>query len=171
MRDCVEPLPADEQRQARAVKQAIAAAEGLEPCAQDTGKSLGQLSRCASPNYHHSLSIRDAAIIEAIGHGKNGHPHITRLMCRLSGGVFVLLPETGRSDSALLLGLNTIVAELGDVSREVTQALSDDDDIDAAEARRVLLQVDELDAAVAGVRLHLQAIAGTAPLVRATGPP
>ncbi|MBH9537921.1 phage regulatory CII family protein [Novosphingopyxis sp. YJ-S2-01] len=158
MRELEGSLPAEEQRQARAVRQAIEAAGGFTPCAQDTGKSESLLSRAASPNYHHSLTIRDVEIIESAGHGKAGHPHITRHLCRANGGLFVPLPDAAGGEEALLKGVTAIAAEFGDVSRAVSEGLADDD-FCAADARRALIELDEVDVASASLRLVLKGIA------------
>ena len=108
-----------------------------------------------------SLTIRDATIIEAIGHGRTGHPHIVRALARLLGGVFVPLPVGPEDPDGIRGSVVTLTCELGDVARAIGDALSDDGEVDAREATDALLQLDELDAASAALRIKLQRIAAT----------
>jgi hypothetical protein len=161
MRDLVGPLPSEEQRQARAVRLAIEAAGGLAPCSEDTGKSEGQLSRCSSPHYPHSIALRDVVIIESAGNGATGHPHVTRLLCRLNGGLFVPLPQSGIDADGLAASMCRIAEEMGAVALAVRTAVADGA-VTPRECRTVHEQLDELDAASAGMRLHLDALAAPA---------
>ena len=155
MRD--RALTADEQVLARATKLAVQAAGGLEVCARETGLSTSQLSRCCSPNTPDSIAVRDAVTIESIGHGVAGHPHILRAMARLLGFVLVPLPQALGDSSGAAASVMRLTAELGDVANCICAALADDGEIDAPEAERGLLQLGELDAASAGLRLLLEA--------------
>jgi hypothetical protein len=144
MRD--RDLTSDEQVLARATKLAVQAADGLEVCSRETGKSDSQLSRCCSPYMPDSLTIRDAVIIESIGYGKAGHPHILRAMARLLGFVVVPLPTVAGGDDSLLK----------------TEALRDGK-CDAHEAAGILIQLDEHDTVSARLRCELNAIVAEEP--------
>jgi len=152
------PLTSDEQVLAAATKAAVQAAGGLDVCERETGKSDSQLSRCCSPHSPDSITIRDAVIIESIGHGNAGHPPILRAMARLLGFVVVPLPSVPGGDNNLLRTVADMMAELGDVATEVADALRDDGKCDAREARRILIQLDEHDTVSARLRAELNAI-------------
>lgn len=151
-------LTSDEQVLAQATKDAVKAAGGLDVCQRETGKSDTQISRCCSPHQPDSISVRDATIIQAIGHGAPGHPHILRAQARLLGFVCVPLPEVAGDDQALLKTVAEMMAELGDVATEVAAALRDDGICDAAEAKTVLAQLDDHDTVSARLRAQLNAI-------------
>jgi hypothetical protein len=160
MRD--RDLTSDEQVLARATKLAVQAADGLEVCSRETGKSDSQLSRCCSPYMPDSLTIRDAVIIESIGYGKAGHPHILRAMARLLGFVVVPLPTVAGGDDSLLKTVAEMMAELGDVATGVAEALRDGK-CDAHEAAGILIQLDEHDTVSARLRCELNAIVAEEP--------
>jgi len=152
-------LSSEEQALARATKQAIQAAGGLEVCARETGISTSQLSRCCSPHERDSITVRDAATIEAIGHGHDGHPHILRAQARLLGFVLVALPEGPEDADGLMRSMMTLTSELGAVAQAISEALRDQK-FTPGEALRALAQLDEHDQASAVLRLQLQSIAG-----------
>lgn len=153
----------EEQILARATKLAIRAAGGLEICERETGTSDSQLSRCCSPNARDSITIRDAAAIEAIGHGQPGHPHIVHALARLLGGVFIQLPDAAIDAGGLQLGVLELSAELGDISGAVRDALgatsAGGSAVTPAEAMMVLDHIADLDRASARLRHSLEAIA------------
>jgi hypothetical protein len=151
-------LTTDEQVLARATKGGVQAAGGLDICERETGKSDSQLSRCCSTSLPDSISIRDAVIIDAIGVGKAGHPHILRAQARILGFLCVPQPSIPGSDDRLLKTVAEMMAELGDVATEVADALRDDGECDAREARRILIQLDEHDTVSARLRAELNAI-------------
>lgn len=156
MRD--RALTADEQVLAQATKLAVQAAGGLEVCARETGLSTSQLSRCCSPNAPDSINLAAACAIEAIAHGQAGHPHILRAQARLLGFVLVALPQGLDSGGAFTASIMKLTAELGDVANSIGLALSDDGEVSPTEARTILEQIGDLDAASAALRLRLEAI-------------
>ena len=154
-----ETLSPDEQALSLATKRAIQAAGGLEVCARETGLSTSQLSRCCSPHERDSITERDAATIEAIGHGQAGHPHILRARARLLGFLLIKLPECADDPDGLLQSVMELTAELGDVAQAINEAMRDRVVTDR-EARAALDQLSDLDQASAKLRLKLQSIAG-----------
>lgn len=152
-------LTPDEQVLARATKQAIQAAGGLEVCERETGISDSQLSRCCSPNQRDSITIRDAVTIEQIGHGPSGHPHILRAYARILGFILIPRPEGPNDANSLSLSVMTLTAELGDVAQAINDAFRDDGECSPGEALRALEQLSELDQASATLRLKLNTIA------------
>lgn len=151
-------LTPDEQVLAGATKQAIRAAGGLEVCARETGISDSQLSRCCNPQMRDSITLRDALTIEQIAHGTSGHPAILRAMARLLGFVVVKLPSGIDDKAGVAASMMKLTAELGEVAGEISNALANDGEVDAKEAARSLLQLDDLDHASAALRLLLTRI-------------
>lgn len=162
-------LSADEQILARATKSAIQAAGGLARCEGEVDVTDSQLSRCCSPYHRDSITIRDAAAIDAIGHGQPGHPHILRALARVIGGFVVIeLPEAIDDDSALVHSVLELSAELGDVSATIAASLRGDSaggtKVVRDEAQLALEHLTHLDQASAKLRRKLERIAkGDAP--------
>lgn len=150
-------LTSDEIVLARATKLSVQAAGGLDICARETGKSDSQLSRCCSREYPHSLSLRDAAIVDGLRQG--GEPHIVHALARLAGGVFILLPEIHADATALQTSMLELSCELGDVASEVRAAVSTGGDggeeVRPHERDAILAQLDDLDRASARLRHQL----------------
>lgn len=118
-------IPVEEQRQARAVRELIKAAGGLEEAHGITGKSTSQLGRCSSPNDKDSLSIRDVELLESVTHDTTGHPHVSRHLAANAGFVLFRKP-TVRATGADLLGLVARQAqESGDITAKMIAALAD----------------------------------------------
>jgi hypothetical protein len=161
MRD--RDITSDEQVLAEATKQAVQAAGGLEVCSRETGKSTSQLSRCCSKFDPDSITIRDAAIIEGISHGRAGHPHIMRARARLLGYLLVQLPEPHGDCESLASLVTDLAIELGDVAQAVRVATSSGSDcgrdISKNEQEAVLAQLDDLDQVSARLRLTVQQLA------------
>jgi len=153
-------ISSGEQILAAATKAAIQAAGGLDVCARETGLSTSQLSRCCSPHSRDSLTLRDAATIEAITHGAPGHPHMLRAIARLLDFLPVPLPSGIEDGQGLLRSVADIAAELGEVAQAIVDALSGDGRVDAIEAGDVTVQLDQLDIASASLRLKRRAITG-----------
>lgn len=151
------PLSHDEIRLAKATKAAVQAAGGLAACEAETGKSDSQLSRCESPDHYDSLSIRDAVIVDALGHGRPGAPHILWAMAKLGGFVVIPLPQGPRDAAGLMQAAIDLTAELGDVVSVIRDALRDGE-VTAREAGGAIEQLDELDAVSAKLRHQLQAL-------------
>lgn len=149
----------DEQALALATKREVQGAGGLDVCARETGLSDTHLSRCCSPNRADSLTIRDVATIQALGHGKPGHPHILHALSRLAGGVFIMLPEPDVEPIALQMSVLELSAELGDVAQSVREACCSKGAggavITPAELAMIVEHLDDLDRASARLRHQL----------------
>ncbi len=155
-------LTSDEIVLSRATKLAVQAAGGLDICARETSKSDSQLSRCCSREYPHSLTIRDAAIVDGLR--QSGEPHILHALARIAGGVFILLPEARVDATGLQLCVLELSAELGDVAATVRDAVASSSaggtEVEAIEREAILAQLDDLDRASARLRHHLKPAAG-----------
>ncbi len=152
----------DEQALALATKREVQGAGGLDVCARETGLSDTHLSRCCSPNQRDSLTVRDVATIQALGHGKPGHPHILHALARLAGGVFVMLPEPFIEPIELQLSVLELSTELGDVAQAVRHACSTTSAggvaITPGESAAIAAHLDDLDRASARLRHQLAQI-------------
>lgn len=157
-----DALTSDEQRLARATKQAIQAAGGLEVCASETGLSTSQLSRCCSPNHHDSLSSRHAAIIDSLTHGHDGHPFILRARARILDCLVIDLPSAVDDDHQLLDAVTEITVHLGETAKAVYDALNPNgdagSDVSPREAEAALERLHEHDRASAKLRQKLERI-------------
>lgn len=165
-------ISSDEQSFARATKQAIQAAGGLEVCARETGLSTSQLSRCSSPNYADSITERDAAIIDSLTHGHAGHPFILRARARLLGCLVIDLPDATDDDNQLLDNVTELTVSLGDTARSIHDALHPDGEegpkVSPAEAITALARVEEHERSTAKLRKKLERLAGAKTVERAT---
>lgn len=129
-------ISSSEKALALATKRAVEAASGLERCAEETAIGRSQLSRCGSVNDRDSISIRDAVTIDLLGQRGEGHPFITRAMCRQLGGVFVPLPEAHGENDSLPLTVVELAGELGDLSDSVRSALCSQGEAGSAVSER-----------------------------------
>lgn len=142
---------------AQAVRQAVETCGGAEIAQRETGLGKSQLYRCMSPNDNDSLSLRNALTIDRL----SGDPAILRAYARILGAVVVLLPDVADSDDCFVQSVIAMSAELGDVSRAIGDALRDGQ-IEKAEARDVIVELDHvIDLAVA-VRKRMTAIVNPA---------
>ncbi|XUU60668.1 phage regulatory CII family protein [Erythrobacter sp. HA6-11] len=130
---------------------------GQEAAASIVGKSQSQLQRCASVNdADNFLNLRDAALLEAHA---GEHP-VTELLCRIAGGVFLVLPDPALGDSANLpMQVIELADELGDVSHAVRDALRDGQ-VNRAEAGEIERQLDQLIDKAVEARAMVQAMQG-----------
>ena len=156
-------LNSDEQVLALATKRAVQAAGGLDVCEREILISDSQLSRCCSANHRDSLTIRDAAVLDSISFGHEGHPFILNALARIVGGhIVVRLPDAHLDEAGLVASTLELATELGDVSRAISEAMCSTSaggaEVTKAEAVAVLEHVDDLDRASARLRQRLTAI-------------
>ncbi len=158
-------LSPEEQVLALATKRAIQAAGGLEICERETDVSDTQLSRCCSPNHRDSITIRDAVTIEAISHGRDGHPHILRAMARAIGGcaVVLLVEPDDAHESCLRSAAIELTVELGDFQGALLDAFrassAGGEAMTPAEAALAIEQLDDVDRVSTRLRHRLENIA------------
>lgn len=158
-------LSASEQALALATKRAVQAAGGLQVCESETGTSDSQLSRYCSPRERDSITIRDAATIDAIGHGTEGHPFILRALARQLGFLVVPLPSTEIDPQGMNRAVTRIARELGHVADEITEAEADGI-FEPHEALAVLREVEHLETETAMLRVALERLAANKEGVR-----
>lgn len=142
-------LPVEEQRQARAVRELVAAAGGIEPAAKDIGKGKSQVGRYQSVSEPDSITLRDIEILEGITHGKAGHPIVTRYLAARAGCALFHLPEVRAHGADLLHLVGEQARESGRITASVISAL-EDHRLELHEVRRIRADISRLiDAAVA----------------------
>jgi hypothetical protein len=137
----------------------VAAAElvhqvgGIEAAAAtlERGKSgVGRWVNRSEPD--HSIPVHELARLEQIA----DRPVLTEALCRLAGGIFVPHINAGADEGSAEWIAMTLAKELGDVSGAIATALADDRRIDAAEARGVLIQLEDLERGAAQLRAHME---------------
>lgn len=156
-------ITVDERILALATKRAIQAAGGLETCEREVVVSDTQLSRCCSPNQRDSITIRDAAVIDALAADEGGAPHILHALARVIGNFVVIRMPDATQDTDLSSGVMELADELGDVSGAIRLALRTDSlggaAMVAAEAAVAIEHLNHLDQASANLRHRLERIA------------
>lgn len=102
------------------------------------------------------ISLADMVRLE----GAADEPSLTRLLCKMAGGVFIRLPEGFGNSSGLPMQVVELVKEVGDVADALREGLADDDELDNAELAKIERELDELiDKAVQG-RAQVRAMQG-----------
>jgi len=159
-------LPREQLLLKRATKGLVRAVGGSDAAAESLAEAGGvrvrqqRISDCTLPNTADFLRIDEAAELEDLSHGQPGWPHLTRALARRQG--FALLPLPSAPD-----GLTDWHRQLAEVSREageavgkVCDALAGDSRVDRGEVAegRLVEEVDEAIAALAGLRALLQAV-------------
>ena len=149
-------LPAQEQRQAERARQLIEDAGGLDASAEETGLSTSQLQRYYSKSDRDSMPARVIEQLEAVTHGKPGHPAMTRHLARRQGFVLVPLPRTVPGEGEWNRHIANLSSEAGNLISGIAEDLADDLDVDAQEAaqrlpgaRRLVEIAAEIEAALA----------------------
>lgn len=152
-------LPTDEQRQARVVRELIAAAGGVEVAERDCDKSKSLFSAYQSPNDPRSIPLRDIEILESVTHGTTGHPVVARYLARQAGYSLMKRPCITASGDDLLRLLAGSAKAKGECE---TQILSDlaDGTIDPQEAERLLPLFRRSIELTSQMLAELEAIAG-----------
>lgn len=93
--------------------------------------------------------------------GLPGWPHVTSWLCRQRGGLFLPLPQGVPDAAGMMRTVADMAAELGAVSRAVTDAVCphgpDGEEVNPTEALVGLDALDELDRASARLRHALMA--------------
>ncbi|NCP11372.1 MAG: hypothetical protein GW859_05350 [Sphingomonadales bacterium] len=151
-------LPVEEQRQARAVRELIAAAGGVEAAEHDCGKSKSLFSAYQSPNDHRSITLRDIEILESLTHGKAGHPIVTRYLARQAGYILLQRPDVPADRGTILNLLARQAEERGQCDPELMRALADGQ-IDEKEAQRLVPMMRQRLETDAQMLVKLEAIA------------
>ena len=118
-------LPVNEQAQARAAERLIAAVGGVAPASEYCGKSDGQLSKYSRFNYAESMPIAVVEELEAVTHGKQDHPHVTRYLASKAGYTLFKKPEIKATGADMLRLVADQSKEGGDIASAICHALAD----------------------------------------------
>lgn len=99
-----------------AFAEAVRAAGGQVFVGGEVGRAQSRISDWQSPNATVFAPLDVVVMVEALGAGSPGHPHVTRALARAAGGAFVA-GEAGVRLAAPLLGqwLGELAGESGDV--------------------------------------------------------
>lgn len=117
-------LASDQQSGKAAFKGLVKAFGGQDAVAAETGDRQQKISDMGLANVpiFPPLDLIDLLEDRTVGHP--GWPHVTSWLCRRRGGVFVPLPAASIDAEAITGCVIEMAAELGDVSRSVSDALS-----------------------------------------------
>lgn len=107
-----------------ATREAFKAAGGQDFVASELGCAQSRLSDYGSPNTLDFISIDKVLVVEALGAGKPGHPHITRALARASGGEFLGRAAIDGEVEALDVHLPRFASEAGDLIRSLAQGVA-----------------------------------------------
>ena len=146
-------LSPDQQELKAAFRQLVRAFGGMDAAACATGYAQSTLSDWASAQKAAHPPMHVVAHLESCTVGQPGHPHVTRLMARRAGFVLVERQEDG-ADVSPLHGLAGLVAETGDLSRCIGEAMADGA-MDDAERLAALRELRELEGQAAALRVAL----------------
>lgn len=152
-------LPVEEQRQARTVRELIAAAGGVEAAERDCDKSKSLFSAYQSPTDPRSITLRDIEILESVTHGKLGHPIVTRYLARVAGYILVNRPDVPADRAEMMQLLAKQAEERGACDPEMMRALADGK-IDQEEAQRLIPLMRQRLETDAQMLAQLETIAG-----------
>lgn len=157
-------LSPDAQSGKAAFKALVKSFGGQDAAAVETGVRRQKISDMGLPNVAESPTLDLIDALEDRTVGLPGWPHVTGWLCRRRGGVFVPLPLGDDDADGMMRTVADLAAELGDVSRAVSEAVCPDGDggrdVTEAEARAALAELDGLDRTSAQLRLKLNARLG-----------
>ena len=104
------------------------------------------------------MALDVVADLEPLTRGREGYPHVTRLLAAMQGFALVRLPEALPGKGELLKLAARQAREGGRITHAICEALADDGRVDAREARGVRPQVRDaieilvaLDASLAAI--------------------
>lgn len=142
-----------QQRLKGATRQLFRQFGSLEAVAAVIGVSHAQAGRYQHVDAPDMISVDKAALLES----QDGvDPHITRTMAAVNGHVLVALPRV-HADGAWAKHLADTARKAGDVLSQLGEALANDGDVSAAEAARVLPDVEQAISVLSGVQAALVA--------------
>jgi len=153
-------LSTPEQWQAAKARELVEAVGGFENAAEITGYGTTQLWRFCSPNEPDSMPFKAIEKLEAVSHGKPGHPVISRHLAQRQGFVLVPVPDTVPGDSEWARHIARLSDKAGSLISGLALDMADDQEIDAQEARRRLQLAHELVETSAEIEAALVAKAG-----------
>jgi hypothetical protein len=134
----------------------IASVGGIEAAAATLSRGKSGVGRWMNRNEPDCfIPVDEIARLEQL----TVRPVMTEMLCRLAGGLFVPHLNPGADEGTAEWLAIRLAKELGEVSGAVAAALADDRRIDAAEARLVLVQLEDLERGAAQLRALMERIA------------
>ncbi|MGE0178960.1 MAG: phage regulatory CII family protein [Sphingomonas sp.] len=140
-----------------AARALVGAAGGVEAAARYCRAGKSQLSDYGHRHVAAFMPIDVVADLEAIA-----PPHVTRMLAREAGYVLIALPAADLPETAWSQHGATLLREVGDCAAGLGEALASGNDVDAAEAARLLIEADQMIDAAVGFREALKARAAQA---------
>jgi len=127
----------------RAVRRAIDRSGGIDGAAATVERRRSVVGDWNNLNHRALPSLDCALALDEVAVAGGAEPPIAAAYARELGGVFIPLPQAPGAENALAARVVEILAEAGDVAREVQTALADGH-CNAAETRRMREQLSEL---------------------------
>ena len=151
-------LSSDKQALKRAICALIAEVGGQEAAAEYSRVSRPRIAQYGNPNEEsYFVPVDVVADLEAVTHGRPGHPHVTRALARRQGYDLVPLPEAAPDEIDPHHHLSALARETGDVMAKLALALADGR-LTAHEVRvlKLISEVEEALQAIVDLRAGLK---------------
>lgn len=105
------------------------------------------------------VAIDVVADLEPLARDRDGWPHVTRALCHLMGGVFVLVPDRPAEREDLIGSVGRLAKEAADVTQSICSALADGR-VEAREVAAARVQIEEAMAVLAQLDRQLATMGG-----------
>lgn len=89
------------------------------------------------------VRITEAALFDRLTHGKPGGAHFARFLADNVGCALIALPAVGQPETLWSQQVGSVLKEVGDIVTGVGFALQDNNDVDPAEAKALLPEIEE----------------------------
>ncbi len=153
-------LPPEQLDLKIATAAAMKAAGGQVYLTEITRRAQSSFSDWGSKNTSCFAPIDLVATIEEHGHGAPGWPHVTRALARRQGFDLFQLPPVEALETEWGRQLASLAKEAGEVMARLGAALSDDQDVDRAEALGVIPDARELVSVAVALLTAIETRAG-----------
>lgn len=151
-------LPPEMQAAKAAFKQLVRAFGGQEAAAVETGVRQQKISDMGLANVPDFPTLDLIDKLEERTEGTAEWPLVTRWLARRRGFALVRLPDGQPDEAGLLQAIMEITKELGETAARISEGLADGE-MSGREAKRALVELDELQTACAALRVKLHALA------------
>lgn len=125
---------------------------GVEGAAATCGKSTSTAGNWNNRNMADTPTLADAFALDEVAVMQGHRPPIASALVAELGGVLIMLPDVSGDAEALAAGMVQATAEFGDVAQALVAGMADGD-FDQGERREFIQQIDEAQAALAGLRM------------------
>lgn len=140
-----------------AFRAAVSAAGGQVEVAAMTGRAQSRVSDWCGRNTGAFAPLDAVAEVEDRAAGAPGWPHVTRALARRQGFELFAVPGVDHAPTDWSRRSAEIMREVGDLLSVISAALADDNDVDAAEARRIIPETDDAIARLVELRAMARA--------------